>query len=226
MADNTILNTGTGGDTIATDDIGGGVKVQRVKAGYGVDGSYQDVDATHGLPTQPLAGELHLGQVGGHTATVSANFTRPADTAPYAIGDLVANSTTAGSVVPLSLTAGRIAAGGGVIRKIRLIKSTVSLTNAQFRVHLFNALPTTTNGDNGAWGGPGALNYIDAFDVTMDQAFTDGAVGFGFPRHGPDVSFKLASGQTVYALIEFRGAANYTPGSAEVFTVVLEIQQD
>jgi hypothetical protein len=124
--------------------------------------------------------------------TASANFTRPADTTTYAQGDLVANSTTAGSVTPLALTAARVSGGGGVIRKFRLIKSTASLTNAQFRVHLFNALPTVANGDNAAWGTPGALNYIDAFDVTMDQAFTDGAVGFGFPRHGPDVSFKLA----------------------------------
>jgi hypothetical protein len=233
MADNTLLNPGTGGDLIATDDLttlnGGavsGVKAQRVKVGFGSDASLRDVDATNGLPVLPLATELHLGQVGGHTAAVSASFNRPADTVPYNQGDLVANSTTAGSVTPVALVLARVAAGGGVIRKLRLIKSTATLTNALFRVHLYNAAPTVSNGDNAAFAGPGALNYIDAFDVTMDQAFTDGAVGFGFPRHGPDVSFKLASGQTVYALIEFRGAATYTPGSAETFTVVAETQQD
>lgn len=46
MADNTELNSGTGGDTIATDDVVGGVaagaKVQRVKAGFGADNSYAD----------------------------------------------------------------------------------------------------------------------------------------------------------------------------------------
>jgi hypothetical protein len=233
MADNTTLNAGTGGDVIATDDLttlnGGavsGVKAQRVKVGFGSDASLRDVDAANPLPTAPAASEVHLGQVGGHTATASANFTRPADTTTYAQGDLVANSTTAGSVTPLALTAARVSGGGGVIRKLRLIKSTASLTNAQFRVHLYNALPTVANGDNAAFSTPGALNYIDAFDVTMDQAFTDGAAGFGFPRHGPDVSFKLASGQAVYALIEFRGAANYTPGNAEMFTVIAELQQD
>ena len=51
MADNTILNTGTGGDTIATDDIGG-VKFQRVKLIYGVDGiNSGDVATGNGLPT-------------------------------------------------------------------------------------------------------------------------------------------------------------------------------
>ena len=57
MADNTLLNIGTGGDTIATDDLttlnGGavsGVKAQRVKPGFGVDASFRDVSAQYGLP--------------------------------------------------------------------------------------------------------------------------------------------------------------------------------
>ena len=52
MSDNTTLNTGTGGDIIATDDLttlnGGavsGFKVQRVKVGFGSDASLRDVDA-------------------------------------------------------------------------------------------------------------------------------------------------------------------------------------
>ncbi len=57
MADNTTLNSGTGGDLISTDDLtslnGGvvlGVKVQRVKVGFGSDAALRDVDATNGLP--------------------------------------------------------------------------------------------------------------------------------------------------------------------------------
>lgn len=50
MADNTLLNAGTGGDTISTDDIGGSVKVQRVKVQYGADGSATDVSSTTPLP--------------------------------------------------------------------------------------------------------------------------------------------------------------------------------
>lgn len=48
MADNSVMGST---DTIATDDLGGSVKVQRVKAGFGVDGSYADVTAIAGLPT-------------------------------------------------------------------------------------------------------------------------------------------------------------------------------
>jgi len=50
MADNTTLNIGTGGDVIATDDIAG-VKYQRVKQAWGVDGVAGDVSATNPLPT-------------------------------------------------------------------------------------------------------------------------------------------------------------------------------
>jgi hypothetical protein len=49
MADNTVLNTGTGGDTISTDDIAG-VKVQRVKVQHGADGSATDVSTASPLP--------------------------------------------------------------------------------------------------------------------------------------------------------------------------------
>lgn len=49
MADNTVLNAGTGGDTIATDDIGG-VKHQRVKAGFGADGAYADAHNSNPFP--------------------------------------------------------------------------------------------------------------------------------------------------------------------------------
>lgn len=39
MADNTQLNTGSGGDIIATDDLGGGIKVQEIKRVYGLAGT-------------------------------------------------------------------------------------------------------------------------------------------------------------------------------------------
>lgn len=59
MADNTTLNSGTGGDVIATDDVttlngsaSSGVKVQRTKVGWGADGTYTDVSATAPMPVE------------------------------------------------------------------------------------------------------------------------------------------------------------------------------
>jgi len=45
VADNTVLNSGTGGDTIASDDVAG-VKYQRVKISVGADGAASDNSTT------------------------------------------------------------------------------------------------------------------------------------------------------------------------------------
>lgn len=58
MADNTQLNTGTGGDLIATDELltlngvaaAAGLKAQRVKVGFGADGAMSDVQESAPLP--------------------------------------------------------------------------------------------------------------------------------------------------------------------------------
>lgn len=52
MADNIVLNPGSGGSTLASDDVGG-VQYQRVKPAYGADGSATDVTSTTPLPVQP-----------------------------------------------------------------------------------------------------------------------------------------------------------------------------
>jgi hypothetical protein len=47
VADNTVLNPGSGGDTYASDEIGG-VKHQRVKMEHGPDGTATEVDDVDG----------------------------------------------------------------------------------------------------------------------------------------------------------------------------------
>lgn len=150
----------------------------------------------------------------------SATFTRPADTTAYASGDLVANSTTAGSVSPMSLTVVGIRNGGFILRRVKVAKSGTSTTNALFRLHLYSAAPTIANGDNAAWSTSGVSDYLGAFDITVDRAFTDGACGIGVPVSGFDVVRKVSGGQIIYGLLEARGA--YPPASAEVFTITLE----
>lgn len=59
MADNTEINPGTGGDVIASDDIGG-VKHQRVKMEFGEDGSATDVSATDPLPVDTGDDEIAI----------------------------------------------------------------------------------------------------------------------------------------------------------------------
>jgi len=65
MADNTILNPGTGGDNIATDEVStlngaasSGVKVQRVKVMYGSENDARDVDTSFPLPSRVMGQTL------------------------------------------------------------------------------------------------------------------------------------------------------------------------
>lgn len=153
------------------------------------------------------------------TNTVSASFTRPSDTTAYASGDLVANSTTAGSVTPLSLALANPALSKSVVRRVKLMKSGTTATNGAFRVHFYGASPTVANGDNGAWSSNKAANYFGSIDATV-IAFTDGCMGVGAATAGAELQINLTSGATVYCLVEARGA--YTPASAEVFTLYVE----
>jgi hypothetical protein len=168
-----------------------------------------------------IASENHIGQVGGHVARSSASFTRPADTLVYASGDLVANSITAGSAVPLTFSLARAAGKGGMIRRARLRKTGASIANAAFRLHLYSALPVVANGDNGAWLSDKAANYVGHLDFVLDKAFSDGAAGNAVPAVGSEIIF---TADTYYGLLEARGG--YTPASAEVFNLDLETIQN
>ena len=154
---------------------------------------------------------------------VSASFTRPADTTAYTSGDLVANSTTAGSVVPMAFPNAALGPNQTIqVRRVRIVTSSTSVTTASFRLHLYNvATITCANGDNSAWSTSGAANYLGRVDVTVDEAFTDGACGSATTEIN---SHPVANGLSVYGLLEARSA--YTPTSGETFTVKLEITKD
>jgi hypothetical protein len=154
-----------------------------------------------------------------HDIVTGTTVTRPADAVAYASGDLIANSTTAGSVVPISFANVQRNAGGiAGIRRVRIRKTGTGVTNCTIRVHLFNVLPTVSSGDNAAMViATGAAAYLGSIDVVVGQTFTDGAAG----QLAADI---LAFGNTLYGLLEARGA--YTPANAEAFTVSLELDQD
>lgn len=158
------------------------------------------------------------------TVVPSSSFTRPADTTAYAVGDLVANSTTAGSVVPLSWGITRVDAGSAWVRRARLQKSSTSVTNAQFRLHLYNTSPTPDNGDNGSWSTNQSANYLGYMDFILTEVFNDGTAGNAVPEVGTEINFVLDSGRSIYGLLEARAA--YTPASGEIFQVKLECLQN
>jgi hypothetical protein len=157
--------------------------------------------------------------------SISATFTRPNDTTAYGAADLVANSTTAASVVPLSwLTTG---SRPFVISRILLRKSTASVTNAAFRIHIFSGLPTiATTGDNAAFATvvTGATTWLGSFDGTMAAAMADGAAVNCLPTGNYARRDCIGAPGTLYGLVEALGA--YAPGAQEIFTITLFTEFD
>ena len=151
-----------------------------------------------------------------------ASFIRPADAVAYAVGDLVANHAAAANVVPLEVELSHVASGTGLLTALRLNKSSPSLVNAQFRVHLFRMRPTVAGGDNAAFAANGfASQYLGSVDVTMDVTHSDGASG----RALAALRFDCRPGEkTFFALIEARGA--YQPVNAEQFRLTAESDPD
>ena len=150
----------------------------------------------------------------GLIKSVSDSFTRPADTTAYTAADLVANSVTAGSVVPLRFNVGR---GGIRIVGVRLWKSDeTDVTNATFSLHLFGSSPTVANGDNSAF----STNFSDRFGtvaVATMVAATDEA--YQVQNAGDTILlgglYHYTASGLVYGLLSAVGA--YTPASGEVF---------
>jgi hypothetical protein len=146
-------------------------------------------------------------------------LTRPADTTAYSVGDLIANSTVAGSVVPLSLSTAK----AGVVSRVRLKVNDTAWKAGVIRCHFFKAQPTVGVGDNGALNAAETYaftesEYLGYVDVTLAQQTSDGVVK-GFAAFA--CIFDVLSGNTgIFALLEARTAV--TPGSGKIFTVAIE----
>lgn len=120
MVDNTVLNVGTGGDTIASDDIAG-VKYQRVKLSLGADGTAADAPVGGGVEAGSLrvtlasdsTGVLSVDDNGGALtvdnsgtfavqATLAAETTKVIGTVNLAAAQTLATVTTVSAVTAIS----------------------------------------------------------------------------------------------------------------------------
>lgn len=158
-------------------------------------------------------------------ATPSNSFTRPSNTTAYADNNLVANSTTAAEVTPLKWTTSKVI-GQGTISRLRFHKSNATATNANFTVHLFSSDPgVPTNGDGGAFGVASAAGFIGSVDCDLTTGGFAGTAGLAKTfsiTNGITFDLTAVAGERrLYGLIQAQAA--YTPASAEVFTVTLEI---
>jgi hypothetical protein len=158
------------------------------------------------------------------SGVATATFTRPADTNIYAIGDLIANSVTAGSVTPMTLAVSRANDTTGMLRKVRVKTNDTAWASKNVRVHFYKNSPTVTNGDNGAWLSTES-EYLGYSDILLDRHFSDFEKGFGVASVGSEFIFAPSSGtQNIFALLEARDAV--TPGSGKTWTVTVEVIKD
>lgn len=152
--------------------------------------------------------------------SATATFTRPSDTTAYASGDLIANSTTAGSVTPLTF---RVGYGNGFeLNRVKIKFNSATPTNAKFKLHLYGSSPTVTNGDNAAWLSTES-DYLGAIDIDASLlTFSDSTSGYGIYvntalTEAPMLTTSVNS--IFYGLLT--ATAAYTPTSAEIFTISL-----
>lgn len=165
------------------------------------------------------------------TTMRAATFTRPANTTAYAAGDAMgAGSAAGGCHMEFPLSHARDARTGKIVGA-RLAKSDqAALTNDTFRLLLFSDAPATDPDENAApttswvkWAD--RYNYIGSIDFEVAEVHADCAMYEGqdlVPSVGIPFQLKGADSQ-IYGILTALGA--YTPGSAEIFTIQLEIEQ-
>lgn len=154
---------------------------------------------------------------------LTASFTRPADTTAYTIGDLVANSVTAASVVPIQFNVG---SKGGQVVWIKFANNRTTITNATFTVSFYATNPCATAptaGDNGALATKeaGLLGIVPLTIMVTNNDFGSSIIKLGDTNFLSGVYVPNSTG-TLYALV--KAAAAYTPASAEVFTLSIGVQ--
>ena len=164
MADNVAITAGSG-TTIAADDIGGGVLVQRVKAVLGADGTGIDPSAGNGVSGTGVqrvtiasdstgvvglnAGTNLIGTTTGFQTTITQTITRPANTTTYAVSDVLADvAATAGGDTLTSM--GRVSGGSGVTTDALFIFDEIVATALQGELWIWDTAVTAV-ADNAAF---------------------------------------------------------------------------
>lgn len=171
MADNTILNVGSGGDTIASDDIAG-VKYQRVKLSVGADGAAADAASGGGVESGALrvtiasdsTGVLSIDDNGG-SLTVDGSLTTVSTVTTVGAVTAITNALPAGTnnigdVDVLSIIPGTGATNLGKAEDAAHTTGDTGVMALTVRA----ATPTATAGTNG--------DYQALITDTTGQLFT------------------------------------------------------
>ena len=178
-----------------------------------------------------LAGEAHIGAVGGQSLVVGDETIRPANTTAYTAGDAISADASDSGTTPLrSLAVGRVTGGSGTLAKFRLMTDQAACV-AAIRVHLYTvAAPAgAIVGDNV----PMTLLYankaqrIGHIDLPALATSTVAGASTGAASQDLDtrMEIKCAAGdQNIYYRLETLTA--FTPASGQKFYLEAQILQD
>ena len=190
-------------------------------------------------------------QVGGFTPDCYAEITRPGDTTTYAAGDVITDTTTAASVVPLRFPACKRDNGSGVITGGRIIKSSDTTALSAMRLWIFSATPFAAGSfiaDNAAlvltyasmarfvgiidfttWVDAGSMAVCEGVASRSVLPFSKQYVGdTNSPGSAESLGVKglpaIPASRLLYGILEARAA--YVPTNAETFRIWLDVQAD
>jgi hypothetical protein len=156
--------------------------------------------------------------------TLSASFTRPANTTQYTAKDAVGTATTN----VLTFTGASSGAGqGGQITKVSILSDNITVTTKSFRLHFYTSAPTAIadNAVNTVLYA-NAANYVGYVDLpasgTLEASGTGGG-SYATVKVDPPLAYVTTTTGQLYGALEAIGA--YTPASAEQFTVRVTVEQ-
>ena len=162
--------------------------------------------------------------VGGKSLTSTCTFTRPADTTAYSINDVIADSTSAPTVISFTNIA-RAVGGQSYIVKVRIMTDQKTCT-ARMRLALFQTAPTLIN-DNSPktrlWANRViSLGSIDFDPMTTEDATNSTAASAMWTSAPVNIVCDAAS-TTIYGILSTLDA--FTPASAQQFYIAIDVEQ-
>jgi hypothetical protein len=162
---------------------------------------------------------------GKNIKSLSAEFTRPADTTAYATNDVVSNNTSATTMLAFPIL--RDSGTSAYLMAARISTNKKSIT-PRIRVHLFSDNSATVSADNA----PYKTLYADTakrigyFD--LPSMFTSADTTNSDMSGAADQTLRVplvagATAGTIYAVLETLDA--FTPDSGQKFTLTLLVDQ-
>lgn len=156
------------------------------------------------------------------------DFTRPADTTQYSVGDAVSDNATTPTAATFVLTGLSIAPNaGGMIDSVTLYKSDSDLTGASFQVNFFDTQPAAAGYEDNA-----AIAITDAewkrcigfVQLTTGTDSSAVQTGDAFCKSNLNLPYEYVTGTSpLYVVITALGT--YTPASGEAITLVVSGRQ-